>query len=66
MSKWTSHVVDLGQTGDGVARAVRGGEVLELSAPMAREVGGTLNVGVRLFRATGAETWELTTILTRQ
>jgi hypothetical protein len=66
IEKWAAHVVKLAGTGEGVPRAVQGGQVLELMAPMTREAGGSLKVGVRLFNPAGATVWELTTILTRQ
>jgi hypothetical protein len=64
LSKWIAHVVKLATTGAGAPRAIPGGQVLELTAPMTLEAGGTTPVGVRLFQATGEETWRLTTILT--
>jgi len=66
LSKWVGHVVQTAATGQGAARTIAGGEIMEILAPMAREAGGSLNIGVRLFRATGDEAWNLTTILTRQ
>jgi hypothetical protein len=64
LSKWAAHVVKTATTGAGTLRPVAGGQVLEITAPMALEAGGTTPVGVRLFQATGEETWRLTTILT--
>jgi hypothetical protein len=40
--------------------------ILACSPCVAREAGGSLNTAIRLFRATGDEAWNLTTILTRQ
>jgi hypothetical protein len=35
--------------------------------PMAKTNGaGTLNIGARLFRANGSDTWKLATLLTEQ
>jgi RHS repeat-associated protein len=64
LSKWSAHVVKTATTGAGSPRAVAGGEVLEIMAPMALGAGRTTPVGVRLFRAAGEEIWRLTTILT--
>ena len=66
LDKWAGHVVKTATSGSGTPRAVQGGEVLEVMAPMAREAGGVLNIGVRMFCGTGEEVWKLTTILTRQ
>ena len=64
LSKWAAHVVKTATTGIGSSRVIAGGEVLEITAPMALETGGTTPVGVRLFRGAGEDTWTLTTILT--
>jgi len=66
IDKWTAHIAKTATSGGGNVRTVATGEVMEIIAPMAREGGGTLNIGVRLFRATGDDVWQLTTILTRQ
>ncbi|MEZ4252420.1 MAG: SpvB/TcaC N-terminal domain-containing protein [Polyangiales bacterium] len=67
LEKWVGHIVRTATSGTGTPRAMQGGgEVLEIIAPMSREAGGTLNVGVRMFRAAGEVTWRLTTVLTRQ
>ena len=66
IDKWSAHIAKTATSGGGTARTVAAGEILEVIAPMAREGGGTLNIGVRLFRANGDDLWRLTTILTRQ
>ena len=66
IEKWTHHIVSAAQSGAATSsKNVGTGEVIDVIAPMARTNGGTINVGARLYRAVGSETWTLRTILTK-
>jgi hypothetical protein len=66
IDKWTAHSAQVASSGAGVIRSIPSGATLEVVAPMMREGGGTLNIGVRLFRATGDDVWRLSTLFTEQ
>ncbi len=64
--KWTHHIVRVAQSSAGKIRRVKSGYLLEATEAMKTESGGTIMVGVRMFRAFKSDSWSLRTILTRQ
>lgn len=66
IDKWIQHIIKTATSGKGAVRNVPTGQILEIIAPMAKEGGGVLQVGVRLFKKHCDDVWRLNTILTRQ
>jgi len=66
-NKWTQHIIELAQRGDGLIKNIPTGQIMEIRGTMPKtNESGMLKIGVRLFKANNSTTWELTTILTRQ
>ena len=63
--KWTHHFIELAQRGNGTVKNIPTGQIMEVKGMMPKADGsGILNIGVRLFKASGSNTWKLNTILT--